>query len=66
MFWEIKDELIDGEMAKFKLEGDENGTYFRLQQPNDIYYKSYYPYCMKLKPSTRNEGNYISKTFEER
>jgi hypothetical protein len=31
MFWEIKDELIDGEMAKFKLEGDENGTYFRLQ-----------------------------------
>ncbi|CAD8171992.1 unnamed protein product [Paramecium pentaurelia] len=44
MYWEIKDELIEGEMTKFRLEGDKNGTYFKLQQPNDIYDQKHFPY----------------------
>ena len=30
MYWEIKDELIEGEMTKFRLEGEKIETYFKL------------------------------------
>ncbi|CAK68654.1 unnamed protein product (macronuclear) [Paramecium tetraurelia] len=48
MYWEIKDELIEGELTKFRLEGDQNGTYFKLQQPNDIYDQKPFPYFVEI------------------
>ena len=30
MYWEIKEELIEGEMTRFRLEGDKNERYFKL------------------------------------
>ncbi|CAD8104529.1 unnamed protein product [Paramecium primaurelia] len=60
MYWEIKDELIEGEMTKFRLDGDQNGTYFKLQQPNDIYDMKHFPYQIQkiIKARSYRKGEF--------
>ncbi|CAD8201432.1 unnamed protein product [Paramecium octaurelia] len=60
MYWEIKDELIEGEMTKFRLEGDKNETYFKLQQPNDIYDQKHFPYQIQeiIKARSYRKGDF--------
>ncbi|CAD8123507.1 unnamed protein product [Paramecium sonneborni] len=65
MYWEIKDELIEGEMTKFRLEGDKNETYFKLQQPNDIYDQKFFPYQIQqiFKARSLRKGEFWLNEF---